>query len=95
MTVFDFFQYISRNSIHIDARNCLHVGGERDVVVFSAAATYLQHLNFISKRMTNVFVTRAKKKLIVIGSSKAIKDSKSFLLKLYEYTQKEGLILNL
>jgi hypothetical protein len=67
------------------------VGGERDVVVFSAAATDPQSLSFIDKRMTNLFVTRAKKKLIVIGSSRAIKDSKCFLLKLYEYAQNEAM----
>jgi len=73
-----------------------YVGGERDVVVFSVAATYPSSLGFIDKRMINVFVTRAKKKLIVIGSSQAIANSEnSQLQNLYEYIQSEGLVLRL
>ena len=75
-----------------------YVGGERDIVIFSITGTSRSSLDFIDERLTNVFVTRAKKKLIVVGSSDAIMYNQ-MLRKLYHYIEKleregYGLIVN-
>ena len=77
-----------------------YVGGEKDIVIFSVAATDPSHLKFIDKRLTNVFVTRARKKLIIIGSGKAVLNSQNTTLTaLYNYIselhkQSKGLIIH-
>mgnify|MGYP000073558780 FL=1 len=71
-----------------------YVGGERDVIIFSAAATDPWSLTFIDKRLINVTVTRAKKKLIIVASRKAL-SSESELTKLHRYIQTKGRIVKL
>ena len=71
-----------------------YVGGERDIIIFSAAATDPWSLTFMDKRLINVTVTRAKKKLIVVASQKAL-SHESELTKLHQYIQTEGRIVKL
>ena len=71
-----------------------YVGGEKDVIVFSVAATDPWSLTFIDKRLINVTVTRAKKKLIIVASRKAL-SNESELTKLHQYIQTKGLIVKL
>ena len=71
-----------------------YVGGEKDVIIFSAAATDPWSLTFIDKRLINVTVTRAKKKLMVIASREAL-SHESELTKLHQYIQREGRIVKL
>ena len=71
-----------------------YVGGEKDVIIFSTAATDPWSLTFIDKRLINVTVTRAKKKLIIVASRKAL-SNESELTKLHQYIQTKGLIVKL
>ncbi|RLI75722.1 hypothetical protein DRP04_13250 [Archaeoglobales archaeon] len=70
-----------------------YLGGERDVVVFSVTATYSTSLDFIDKRMINVVVTRAKKKLIVVGNRRKIVDCQDKpIFELYRYIAQNGIL---
>jgi len=71
-----------------------YVGGEKDVIIFSVAATDPWSLTFIDKRLINVTVTRAKKKLIVIASREAL-SHKSEITKLHQYIQTKGQIVKI
>ena len=67
-----------------------YLGGEKDVVIFSTVATSPSTLNFLDKRFINVVVTRAVKKLIIIGSVKTIKEKpNSLIYALYNYIKEE------
>jgi len=79
----EFDLSIEVNTVHS------YQGREKDVVVYSITAT--QNPYFASeKRMFNVALTRARKKFIAVGNSKAIAGRNFLLSRFLEYAASEG-----
>lgn len=68
-----------------------YLGGEKDVVIFSVTCTDPASMGFIDKRMVNVVVTRAKKKLIVVGNLRKLAGNQNApIFDLIRYILKNG-----
>ncbi len=63
-------------------------GKEKDLIVFSITATEPKQLNFVSNpNRLNVALTRARKKLIIIGNGNEIEKSDTILKELINYAK--------